>query len=340
MLNYRRSNSIEITSTMYLYYFIYCIVLVLILDRLPDYSNYKSIYESGGGYLLDLGRDLGFVLMVNIFNDYINYDLFRVFLFLFSAAGIIYFSRCLQSHMKRRLSFLTSIPLLLIILMKFAIQFREGLAILVWLLYLTSHQSRLESVKFLFYATVSSFFHLAIIPYWVATFLIIRKKQNHSAANFLIFLIFSISIYVVCTRHSPVANFDDFFATIKEEVNPSPYNYIYWSLFIVFPFFWYMNLKWIDISKSSIVGDKIYALAPISIYGSIGVSFTFLLFLVFDPTTVLNKTILSDILRIQTQLLMLILLQINFRKYFLVPAIFLIFLAVDSFRIIIASYSI
>ena len=348
MLKHRTFNLGKISNSMYLYYSLCCIVLALILDRLPDYANYQSLYENEGGYLLLQGRDLGFVLMAKVFKEYITYDLFRISIFLTSAAGAIYFSKHLQIHLARRLSILTSIPLLLIILMKFAIQFREGLAILIWMIYLTTHEKKLERTKFIFFATASSFFHLAIIPYWAATFLITRKNLKNTTTNYLTIVIFSISAYVVCSRNFLTANAQDLFATGKGAVIPTPYQYLYWSIFIAFPFYAYINSKWITTTttttttktKTSTIGDKIYALAPISIFGSIGISVIFLLFLVFDPATILNKNTLSDIIRIQTHLLTLILLQINFNKYFYAPIFLLLFLMTDYTRTIIESFTI
>lgn len=142
------------------------VLLAALTPVLPDYVTYQAIYESGGGHLAALGRDLGFVLLVLLTQPFLGYDQFRWVVLAMLACLTLITLRNLQATFPRRLGLSTAFVLTPLIVLKFGAQIREGIALCAWLWIALGSARRPNPLLFGMIALISASIHAATAPLW------------------------------------------------------------------------------------------------------------------------------------------------------------------------------
>lgn len=191
-----------------------------------DWAAYEYLYESGGGWLSDRGRDVGFLRLVEVVKVFGTYELFRFLIAAyFFAFAVWLFKRWRYYHTNKTYlwAFAGLLPLLI---PKFTVQIREGLAdtlMLVAFTLLFERERRYGGVKALwptvliltFAANIHSgtiiFLAALLIPYCVYSLTKFFDTRN-VVRNAVVLTVAAICIFLY------VADFDTFLRVAAEEV--------------------------------------------------------------------------------------------------------------------------
>lgn len=211
------------------------VILALLMPVLPDYNTYQEIYKSGGGHLALTGRDLGFVLALQILEPILSYNQFRYFMLALVATLTLLALRNLQINLPFRLGMSLVIVLLPLLTLKFGIQIREGIALSLWIFVLLGKSQNPNPILFILLAFLSISIHAVMVPLWLilAVAYYLRPHWPRIATVFNI-LVYAAFIYLVAdvTR----LELDAFSGLRQEAVIPNPFMVFYWltypSIFI------------------------------------------------------------------------------------------------------------
>lgn len=206
------------------------VVLALITPFLPDYANYQAIYETDGGHLAVLGRDLGFVLLVQVLAPLVSYDVFRWLALVLVATLTLVSLRRLQAASPWRLGFSLVLAFVPLMLIKFGAQIREGMALCVWLSIVLGSARRPNPFLFLAAAVLSASIHAATTPLWAlaALALYVRPRWERTAM-ILGVLLYGAFVYIV----ADVSRLEDelFGGLSDDTVRPGLFTVLYWLIF-------------------------------------------------------------------------------------------------------------
>lgn len=184
----------------------------------PDWFSYKEIYESGGAWLLEQNRDLGFLAIVSFSDSFFEKDgyfFFRVSVAVF----FIVISVVLSSGMIIKFSdyklLYIQFPLALISfeITRFTIQIREGIAISFLLLAFACFNrfSEKKGKGYLLFGFFLAIYAVMIhsgtvllsIVLIVSIFSKYLKDKNYKVVQFLIFLVGFSTVQWVAFGASP-----------------------------------------------------------------------------------------------------------------------------------------
>lgn len=214
----------------------------------PDYEAYRLLYETGGGWLAEYGRDPLFLVFINIFSDNLSltYDEFRYILYAVIGVSLFLLLPRLRIFSAHHFGFITAVFLTPFIFLKLHVQIREGLALLTWLFAVTSYGGTLHrsvrSVSFWGLAVLSCGMHVSVIIWWLAAITCGLRKQptiiGQAIAIFALFLIIGTATTTAGREfliNGTFLNDYIFFSDLDYTVNNDPSKYLYWFSFLILP---------------------------------------------------------------------------------------------------------
>lgn len=110
---------------------------IFLPDKNPDWEAYRNIYNSGGAWLLESGRDIAFLTLITTFKSISpnpSYEYFRVALLIFFAFFAWFFLEGKKAAYPYDRLALVFISLATLGLIRFTVQIREGLSIVFYLI--------------------------------------------------------------------------------------------------------------------------------------------------------------------------------------------------------------
>jgi hypothetical protein len=311
------------------------ILLALVTPILPDYQAYQDMYESQGGHLSYIGRDPGFVLLIQLLAPALIYSQFRLLMIAVTGTLTILALRNMQAVSSQRFGMSLLLALLPLIFLKFGVQVREGIALSLWIFVIFGSARRMNPFLFVALAALSISIHLATTPLWLLLFLAYYLHPHWpSTALLLGALVFATFIYFVAdiTRYD-----NEFFGGLSQElVAPNVFTAFYW---LIFPTVFVLSLLLRDfrIRRHSFATLQLQSLGFVVKAGMIGFIVGVMIQILITGSVLLQKGLISDIMRIASLILILqsIFLVINGKNK---KAVFIaLFLCVDTARIIMAA---
>ena len=309
------------------------IIIMFYNSAMPDFETYKSMYYSDGGHIAILNRDPGFVFLINIFNKIISYEFFRIILIVFFMISAFHFFgkiRNISIH-NNVIAVLVLAPL---IILKFGVQIREGLAISIWLWVLLRHNQKPNILTYIICAVLSTSMHLAVAPFWALLAIPLYLNANWRTSLLLGSSIYSIFSYIVLdtARYQ-----SDWFVGMSDvRVEPDQYMLLYWASFpVLFSFGLLRSDTW-NLSPKNLP-LPVYSLGLVVSSAMLGSLVGPAIQVIVLGDEILQKGLISDIMRLASLVTCFygILLVMLGKK--MVPAMIAIFLLIDTFRIILAS---
>ncbi len=309
-------------------------LLAIVAPFLPDYESYREIYDTGGGYLDFFGRDLGFVLLTQVASHFLDYEQFRIFILILIAALMFYSMQKVQSILKHKFNLIFVLALMPIMVLKFGIQVREGLALCLWLTMLFFGIKKPNKFIFFAVAFLSVSIHLGVTPLWALLAISLYFERYSRIALTLSFSLYATFIYMV----SDVSRLkEEAFAGISiETVSPEFSQLIYWAIFPIIMVF-SMTRGYLKISNDYEYPKFVHSLKFILQSAIIGLMAGLFLQIVFNGIAFMLKGVIADILRIEALILMLLSMYLALCEKKKPSVIISLFLIVDTVRIILAA---
>ncbi|MBC3864187.1 hypothetical protein H8K32_18955 [Undibacterium jejuense] len=328
----KRSRGLSFSIKMLLFGIFF--VLFFLAPQLPDYETYRKIYESGGGHLAAFGRDLGFVVLIQLASQLLSYDEFRFAVLLFIEILIFDSLSRLQKFHQYRISPHIVTVLVPIILLKFGAQIREGLALVLWLRVLLCAKVHPRALHFLVMALLSVLIHMGTAPLWLLLFAAFYLQKFKNISILISSIVYAAFIYEV----SNVSRLDvDAFSGLNTEiVVPDISQIIYWTIFPL------IMVHTIFCKKLDLRGNQRFSL-PIRGFSvvlksaMIGLLLGLCLQIANNGFSFLQKGIFADLLRVESLILMLFciyLVLIGKTRYAIYLSFFLI---LDTVRTLMAA---
>jgi hypothetical protein len=233
----------------YVYVALAVAALFVFLGRYdPDYEAYRLLYETGGGWLAEYGRDPLFLMLINTFSDNLSltYEGFRYILCTVIGASLFLLLPRLRIFSQHHFGFISAIFLTPFIFLKLHVQIREGLALLIWLFAVTSYGGILyrsvRSVSFWCLAVLSCMMHASVIIWWLAAVTCGLGKRptvrGQAIATFVLFLIFGAATTTpgreLLIDGTFLKNYI-YFSSLDNIVDNDPSKYFYWFSFLLLP---------------------------------------------------------------------------------------------------------
>lgn len=310
------------------------IVVAVTTPFLPDYVTYEAIYESGGGHLATFARDPGFVLLTLVLNQYLAYDQFRVVIIIIIATIMLLSMRKLQASLGRKLDTSLAIALAPIILLKFGVQIREGLALCLWFAVLFYPIQKRHSLWFFTIALLSSSIHLATTPIW--GLLAIARHSRRSTHTSLILAIIVYATYAYMVADPSRLEMEAFSALGSDTVSTNLFQLIYWSIFPCIMVFIIVQGD-LRIPRQSELAQSVRDFGFVLKSAMIGLNVGIFVQLSANGFISLERGLIADLLRIESLILMFLCVFLAIcgksRKAILIS----IFLMIDTVRIILAA---
>jgi hypothetical protein len=253
----------------------------------PDFEAYRLIYESGGAWLEDLGRDPAFVYIIGKLNEVMSYESFRYSLCAFFGIATWKLQPRLAEMTNSQFGAVQLLFFAPLVMLKFHVQVREGLALVLWMFAATRPNRR--SILFWVAAVVSCSIHLGLVALWAA--LVVRRPA-------LIFLLGAA--YAVMSSN---IGRELFYAAMDSQIEVRDTGFdvqiteekiAYWTLFTVIP----LLVLWM-FHRSAIASP----FGRIGVYGLLG----------FFPVAALlaaGEGEFSNVLRIAHNMLLLLTIQL------------------------------
>lgn len=263
----------------------------------PDYESYRLVYELGGGHLREVGRDPAFVFIVEQLSSSFTYEAFRYLLACIFAIGLWKLASRLALASQTEFGFWQAAFLTPIVMLKFHVQVREGLALLLWLLAVTNHR---RGVGFFLLAVVSCAIHLGVTILWLAA---ARPWRMRSIVALFSMYGFASTPFGRDLLFQPFL--DDPSTLIRDTgfgVDITSWKVVYWSLFFVLPVLVILmyDRKTIDSTLGRVGAWGLAAFAPVA----------FLLGL----TGGIGEGEFANILRIANTLLLVLAIQLSMTR--------------------------
>lgn len=310
------------------------IVMGAAAPALPDFAAYEDIFDSGGGHLALLGRDPGFVWLIQRLDAFVSYSQFR-WIALTTVAFVTLHSlwryQCFAPHKLGAAMFLALSPL---ILLKFGAQIREGLALSLWLWMLLSHEQTPRTFLFTLAAAISISIHLAILPLWGLLGLYLYARRWPRMLMVIGTLLYAAFVYIV----SDVSRLENelFRGLSDESVVPTLASTVYW---LVFPCLFTFSLLRGDTGRraTSHAPLPVQSLAYIVRVTMIGALVGFGLQVLVTGAPLLQKGTVADSMRLASLLLMLYVIYLAISGRRRMACLVASFLIIDTVRIMLAA---
>lgn len=308
--------------------------IFLLMPQLPDYETYRLIYDSGGGHLAAFGRDLGFVLLIQLAINFFSYEEFRVTTLFFEALLVIISINRLGSFNSTRIRNTIVFAFIPIILLKFGSQIREGLALVLWIYVLFCAKIKPNPILLIVITLLSISIHIGAAPLWGLLFIAFYLQKFQRFSVILASGFYATFIYAV----SDVSRLEvDAFSDLSSEViTPDIFQIIYWSIFPLIM----LHALISGILRSSTNKNNIFPIIAfrfVLISSMLGLNIGIFLQILINGFVFLQKGIFADLLRIESLILTLLsiyLVLFNKTRYGILLSVFLI---LDTVRTILAA---
>lgn len=303
-------------------------------SSLPDFEAYQTIYETGGGHLELLGRDPGFVWLVQTLGAFIGYGLFRwIALAVVACITLRALSR-FQASSDHRLGSILFLALAPLVLLKFGTQIREGMALSLWLWLVLAQERRPKLLTFALLAGVSISIHLAILPMWGLLALHLYGRRWPRASFFVGVLLYAAFVYIV----SDVSRLEDelFRGLVDDNVVPTLPTVLYW---LMFPGFFVASLVRGDTTPRAqqLAPRAVTSLAFVLRVAMWGALLGFGLQVLITGAGLLQKGTVADSMRLAGLLLTLYAIFLALSGRTKMALLLASFLVVDTLRIMLAA---
>jgi hypothetical protein len=301
---------------------------------LPDYETYRSIYETGGGHLTVLGRDLGFVFLVQLLSPIVGYNNFRWLLLIIIAGVLIFSLRKLQLSSSKRLGVSLVMALVPLILLKFGAQIREGIALLIWLSIIFTNNRRPSWLIFTPVALISVSIHLATLPLWMLLGLNYYLPNRPTLALVLGALLYAAFTYLVADISR--LNEELFRGLSQDSVNPNLFTAAYW---LFYPLVFFSSIFRSNPVNSNQAGGGIPFIALDFVLRAAMIGFLVGITLQVGLTgqAFFVKGAVADSIRLAALLLSLYCISLAARGRHRYATLLALFLIVDTIRIMLAA---
>lgn len=311
------------------------IFLALIAPELPDYETYRAMYETGGGHLAVMGRDLGFVLLMQALEPALSYNQFRWLLITLTAILTLLALCNLQANLLLRLSMSLVLALIPLIVIKFGVQIREGIALCVWMFVVLGSRKRRQPILFSLLAILSISIHAATAPLWLmlAIFYYLQSYWPRTAA-FLASLVYASFVYVV----ADIARLEEeiFGGLSQELVNPDVFTLLYWFFY---PSVFLLSLlqRETRIERQTIAPLQLRAFGFILHAAMIGFLIGLSIQIWILGLNLLQKGLIADVARVAALIFAFYCIFLAIRGKNIRAVLFALFLIADTLRIILAA---
>lgn len=230
----------------------------------PDWLAYQSIYESGGAWLSDQGRDPFFLFIVNGFRSILGADGyvgFRMLIGIYFAvfSGVTYKKICRDGSIQYKHAIFVFMILLNLFLSRFTIQIREGLAVTfllmgIYLLFNGAHKPRLLTrvcsfSLILLSCLMHSIIFILFIPFMIQYLFhkhikLVSNLFRKTHTRVMLFVFTLVALYVLLK----VLDIDgllqkDIGDRSSVEVEVSWAKYIFWSFYGLISIFVYRKIS-------------------------------------------------------------------------------------------------
>lgn len=310
-------------------------LLALIAPELPDYKTYQEMYETGGGHLAVMGRDLGFVLLLQALEPAITYNQFRWLLIALTAILTLLTLRNLQATYPLRLGMSLVLALFPLIFIKFGVQIREGIALCMWIFIVLGSRQRPQPILFFLLAILSTSIHAATAALWLmlAIMYYLQPRLPRMSA-FLASLVYASFVYIV----ADIARLEeDIFGGLSQEsLSPDVFTVLYW---LFYPSIFLLSL----LQRETRIERRIFAPLQLRVLGfivhtaMIGFLIGLLVQILVLNLNLLQKGLIADVMRVAALILAFYCIFLVIRGKNNKAILFALFLSADTLRIILAA---
>lgn len=324
----RLSPSVAITLALFF------IMVGLVGPWLPDFQTYEAIFDTGGGHLALLGRDPGFVWLVQTLNLGLSYTAFRWALLTFVATLLLRSLSKFQRLSCHSLGASCVVALAPFILLKFGAQIREGLALIVWLWVVLTNSHRPQLFAFALLAAVSTSIHLAILPFWLLLAIFYWGDRSPKVSAALAVFLYASFVFIV----SDISRLEsELFAGLSDDrINPTIPTVLYW---LIFPFIFATSIVVGDTARRSNLASPmpVRSLAFALRASLLGALIGFSIQIAVTGTDLLQKGTVADSMRLASLLLTLYCLFLAMTGRGKLAVAVGCFLIMDTVRIMVAA---
>ncbi|MXR37657.1 hypothetical protein [Craterilacuibacter sinensis] len=324
-----------LTNTIKLHLAVIFILLFIAMPHLPDYKTYQLIYEERGGYLAIFGRDPGFVLLINTFEPFISYNLFRQFTLALLAFITLLSIQNLQKSLPSKISNVFVLAITPYILLKYGIQIREGIALCLWLAIIMSADNRPKILPFIAIALISISFHISSTPLW-ALLAIAFYFQPHFPRTASIISISIFASYIFFVADVSRLEQDAFSGLNQKAITISIIQILYWCIYICI-FLAAALSNNIKTHKHTPMPNGIRSMQFITKSAMIGFAIGVFIQGINYGSELLQKGLISDLMRIAALLLFIYSTLLAAQRKNIMSLFISTFLMIDTLRIILSA---
>jgi hypothetical protein len=211
----------------------------------PDYEAYRFVYEFAWEEHADIGRDPAFAFLLQHSRLILSYEQLRWLLAGFFSIVLynVLAPRLAAMSVSRRFGFTSAIALAPLVLMKFHVQIREGIALALWLMAVTANggviAKNARAWRFWLVALVSSAIHLSVVLWWIAALVLRSERPRYRRQALTIVLLFAL--YGATTTRVGSQFMAETFSAVPFFIEPESYVTVttgklwYWAIFILLP---------------------------------------------------------------------------------------------------------
>lgn len=161
----------------------------------PDYEPYRLIYEFGLRGFGDIERDPAFTFLTENISSVLTYEHFRYALCALFGIALFKLAPRFGKMSTEGFGFAQALSLTPFILLKFHVQIREGLALLIWIFAITSNggvmSRNLRDWPFWVLAPISIALHLSSVMWWAVSIVFASRRPKYALQAFIVFLLFA-----------------------------------------------------------------------------------------------------------------------------------------------------
>ena len=240
----------------------------------PDYGSYEKLYNiiKNADFRIYFNKFAFLDYFVRIFDFTGTYYGFRL---VFASIEVFLFFIIVKSLKIgfKSLTFFISLTLSAFLLIKIHVQIREGFALLLWFLSLSSIQKeKYISLKNLIFFLISSLLHTSTLIFWISTFILKYKYFSTKTKRRLIVILFSLIGFSIWPFFANLIATDYYDLINFESIDTSSSKIFYWLSFLVIflLIFKSENSKITFTNQKSIENINTSYIGNIGFYGFIG----------------------------------------------------------------------
>jgi hypothetical protein len=241
----------------------------------PDFEAYRIVYEFGLRSFGDVARDPGFTFLTENIGSVLAYEQFRYALCALFGLTLFKLATRLGKMSTEGFGLTQALFLAPFILLKFHVQIREGLALLIWLFAVTANggvmSRNLRSWPFWILAPLSFAVHFSTVMWWAAALVLGSKRPKYWLQAFMVFLLFACYGAMTTRAGSELiaATYGDvpFFTESEFDISVRAEKIWYWTAFIVLPL---LTLLMFNRSALSLRGESPWQPSVLGLTGTYG----------------------------------------------------------------------